>query len=332
MVSVLRRLVPWSLFLASFGGILWWADHLELGARSALATNLLATILLLAMLAFPLLTNVQWHKPSFARAYRAVPFVLLALVHGLAQLFAPYLWAEATCAMVVPFALLVGYWCVRPLANELLRALGKAFTPIWFALVAGCLGTPLVLLTRRELDGLALAALCGWLGACVLGVIAGAVRLKRRLREWEADVRTDDEKRAFPALRRSKWLGFATLLWLVFPLQILAIALLADGAHWSLSADTRQVLGLAAAVLGGAIFSCLWLGWYLLVCLQWGWHGNDAGAVARIDDYAEFLRIKLTADTAEVWAIGVDARENPQGDYPATIRLVDHFTVTTKGG
>jgi hypothetical protein len=330
VISVVRRLLPWTLFFVSCYGVMRWEEYLNVGGREAFGTNLAATILLLAMIAFPLITNERWRKP-FTRFYTAIPFVLLGLVHGVAQLFAPYLWAEATYLLVAPFALLIGYWCVRPLANELLRKLGKAFGPIWLLLVTGCLGTPLVLMAEQGASGLALAALACWLGVCLVGVLAGAYRLKRRLSERRRDAQTPEETAAFPKVWRAKWAGFATLVWLVFPLQILAIALLEDGIGSNYLAGLRHWVGYGAAAIGGAIFACLWLGWYVLVCLQWGWHGNDAGSVARIDDYAEFLRIKLTADKAEVWAIGVDARETELGDYPATIRLVDHFEVTTKG-
>lgn len=329
VLSVIRRLIPWALFIASVYGLVLWGTYL-LAGRKAVGTNIAAALLLLAMTAFPLVTNDRWRTP-WKRAYTALPFLLLGFVHGVAQLMAPYLWAEATCSMLVPFVLILGYWCVRPLATELVRILGKAFVPVWLALLVGSLGTPLVLLVQQKPEGLALWALFAWLAVCVVGVCVGAFRLKRRLLERKHDARTDEERAGFRRVWRWKWAGYATVLWLAFPLQIVAIALLSDGAGGGVADESRRWFGLGAAILGGAMFSCLSLGWYLLVCLQWSWHGNDCGSVARIDDYAEFLRIKVTEDGAEVWAIGVDARETEQGDYPATIRLIDHFTVSTKG-
>jgi hypothetical protein len=85
----------------------------------------------------------------------------------------------------------------------------------------------------------------------------------------------------------------------------------------------------------------LWVGWYFCICLQWNAHGNEAGSAARVTDYGEFLRIKLTKDRAEVWAISVEERLDPQPkwyfrcfhrkatlvDPMPTARLIDHFTV-----
>jgi hypothetical protein len=101
---------------------------------------------------------------------------------------------------------------------------------------------------------------------------------------------------------------------------------------------THPIVGCALAVFFGAYFSCLWLGWYFFVCLQFNAHGNEAGGAARVVQYAEFLRIKLTDDAAEVFVI---AAEGPQAtdrkrwefwkadraDHPIHARLVDHFVV-----
>jgi hypothetical protein len=103
--------------------------------------------------------------------------------------------------------------------------------------------------------------------------------------------------------------------------------------HWLL------MLGLVA-VLGG-YFACLWVGWYFCICLQWNAHGNEAGGAARVTDFGEFLRIKLTKDKAEVWAISVEEQLDPHPPWYArlfrrkatlaepmpTARLIDHFTV-----
>ena len=94
----------------------------------------------------------------------------------------------------------------------------------------------------------------------------------------------------------------------------------------------------------GAYFTCLWIGWYFLVCLQWNVHGNEAGTASRVAIFAVFLRIKLTADAAEVWAISPEPpprqrswlrrwRPSIRGeseafsDHPIRARVVDHFVV-----
>ncbi|MBK9035966.1 MAG: hypothetical protein IPL61_32750 [Myxococcales bacterium] len=116
-------------------------------------------------------------------------------------------------------------------------------------------------------------------------------------------------------------------------------------------ADLRPppALALLLTAYFGAYFTCLVFGWYLLLCLQWNGHGNEAGGAARVVDYAEFVRIKLTRDRAEVWVIaaadrGPDAppprpswwtrtrawmsmRLPPPHDHVGTATLVDHFTI-----
>ncbi|MEZ4400768.1 MAG: hypothetical protein R3B06_12155 [Kofleriaceae bacterium] len=96
------------------------------------------------------------------------------------------------------------------------------------------------------------------------------------------------------------------------------------------------------ATLWGAYLTCLWLGWYFLLALQWNAHGNEAGGAARVVDYAEFVRIKLTRDRAEVFVIGAGAgpvgatwwqRLFRLGQLPPVDRvggavLVDHFTIS----
>jgi hypothetical protein len=101
---------------------------------------------------------------------------------------------------------------------------------------------------------------------------------------------------------------------------------------------THPILGCALAVFFGAYFSCLWLGWYFFVCLQFNAHGNEAGSAARVVQYAEFLRIKLTDDAAEVYVIAAEgpaaSERKPwqvwkvdRADHPIHARLVDHFVV-----
>jgi hypothetical protein len=98
------------------------------------------------------------------------------------------------------------------------------------------------------------------------------------------------------------------------------------------------------SVVFGAYFTCLWIGWYFLLCLQWNVHGNEAGTAARVAIFALFVRIKLTADAAEVWTIAPEpparrrswlARWRPSirgdqaafADLPLRARVVDHFVV-----
>jgi hypothetical protein len=94
----------------------------------------------------------------------------------------------------------------------------------------------------------------------------------------------------------------------------------------------------ALAVLFGAYFTCLWIGWYFFVCVQFNAHGNEAGTAARVVQFAEFLRIKLRHDGAEVFVLAVEGpapKPPPRwafwradiADLPIKARLVDRFYI-----
>jgi hypothetical protein len=113
--------------------------------------------------------------------------------------------------------------------------------------------------------------------------------------------------------------------------------------HASFMPSSWPVHALAVALFAflGAYFACLWTGWYFCICLQWNAHGNEAGGAARVTEYGAFLRIKLTRDQAEVWAIAVEptltskpplhrrilGRKTIDFTRPPTARLIDHFTL-----
>lgn len=100
--------------------------------------------------------------------------------------------------------------------------------------------------------------------------------------------------------------------------------------------------GYPIAIALSAYLSCLWLGWYFFIALQWNAHGNEAGGAARVVSFAEFLRIKLTKDQAEVFVIGVEGPSAPERsvfrpcsrrampEQPPIARLIDHFVVGVK--
>jgi hypothetical protein len=131
-------------------------------------------------------------------------------------------------------------------------------------------------------------------------------------------------------LGASKWTRLTCLsLWLALAAVFVGVPVVAG-----LPAPERAWQGALVAVIAGAFFACLWLGWYLLVCLQWHAHGNDAASVARVDTYAVFLRIKLTEEAAEVWAVQADeiVEDDENGAQKTKIvgRIIDHFQVTAR--
>jgi hypothetical protein len=85
------------------------------------------------------------------------------------------------------------------------------------------------------------------------------------------------------------------------------------------------VITMAATGILTAVSSGLWFSWYLAVSLAFDRHNNEAGAVSRIADFAELVRIKLTPQTLSAYVIGID-RARTDGDELAP-RLVDVFTL-----
>lgn len=115
-------------------------------------------------------------------------------------------------------------------------------------------------------------------------------------------------------------LHFPSATWVVWDLEALRIT---DMAFWS-------VMGVVAGTGAlTAIWSGLWFSWYLAVCLAFDRHNNEAGAVARIADFAEIVRIKLTPEALTAYVIGVD-RVQTDGDKLRP-RLVDVFTLRVQG-
>jgi hypothetical protein len=83
----------------------------------------------------------------------------------------------------------------------------------------------------------------------------------------------------------------------------------------------------------GALFSCIWFGWYVAVSLAFHGHNNEAGGGARSERYRHMIRFKLTENSLTGFVIGID---NPVTDFSdksnlPKFRLVDVFTIQAKG-
>ena len=66
--------------------------------------------------------------------------------------------------------------------------------------------------------------------------------------------------------------------------------------------------GLVPAILAGlagAVICCLWTGWYFAVCFAFNGHNNEVGGAARIENFKEFIRFRLTRDGITGYVIAV---------------------------
>lgn len=83
--------------------------------------------------------------------------------------------------------------------------------------------------------------------------------------------------------------------------------------------------------------SRIWFSWYLGVSLAFNGHNNEAGGLARIEDFKHILRIRVQKDKLTVFVIGIDESKPdlselmPEDDIQKTekslpnVRLVDKF-------
>jgi len=91
-------------------------------------------------------------------------------------------------------------------------------------------------------------------------------------------------------------------------------------------------LRLLAAFLAGAVFSCIWLGWYFAVALAFNGHNNEAGGGSRSERYRHMIRFKLTQDSLTGYVIGIDQPvEDFTREKSPVFRLVDVFTIRCSG-
>jgi len=116
------------------------------------------------------------------------------------------------------------------------------------------------------------------------------------------------------------------VLWVGSWLAAIAIAVVgADGVALAPAgvAQWAVVLGLTALVT--IAVGCAHLGWYLAFAAAIGAHGNEIGGAARIDDYRQFIRFRLTERGLTGFVIAID---HPSSD-PTAIRpyVVDVFEV-----
>ena len=90
----------------------------------------------------------------------------------------------------------------------------------------------------------------------------------------------------------------------------------------------------------GAVFCCLWTGWYFGICFAFNGHNNEVGGAARIEQFKQFIRFRLTPDGLTGYVIALDdvsavGERNREGriqdgrDLKPT--LIDVFHLEPKG-
>lgn len=116
--------------------------------------------------------------------------------------------------------------------------------------------------------------------------------------------------------KRNNRIGLA-LLWLVYGAVMLGLPWITAwalrrfaGAEYSLVFHNPEgwfaVLPAIVAGAIGAVICCLWTGWYFAVTFLFNGHNNEVGGTARVENFKEFMRIRLTRDSLTAYVIAVD--------------------------
>jgi hypothetical protein len=109
--------------------------------------------------------------------------------------------------------------------------------------------------------------------------------------------------------RHTRWR--VVLAWGLYGALLLVLPFVwrSDAAVWLHSGSTW--LRLVVAMLFGALLSCVWLGWYLVIALDFNGHPYEAGGAARMEEFQQFIRFRLTENELTGYVIAID---EPQTD------------------
>ncbi|HXQ69867.1 MAG TPA: hypothetical protein VN844_05250, partial [Pyrinomonadaceae bacterium] len=148
--------------------------------------------------------------------------------------------------------------------------------------------------------------------------------------------------------KRNSRIGL-TLLWLVYGAVMLRLPWI---TKWGLSffgndnyslifPNQQGWFTLIPAILAGiigAVICCLWTGWYFAVSFLFNGHNNEVGGTARVENFKEFIRFRLTNDSLTGYVIAVDdvssigktenGHTNDGSDLQ--VRLIDVFHLVPK--
>ncbi len=89
----------------------------------------------------------------------------------------------------------------------------------------------------------------------------------------------------------------------------------------------------------GAVFCCLWTGWYFGICFAFNGHNNEIGGAARIEEFKEFIRFRLTPEGLtgyvialdDVSVVGTEKDGRTLDGRDLHPKLIDVFHLTPKG-
>lgn len=177
--------------------------------------------------------------------------------------------------------------------------LGFAALGLWHALLQLALPLLLVLALPWHL------ALAAGLATAVVSYLIGRLA-PRLLARWDA-------------ADRGKLGVLLLVLWLAWTGGLVAFAFAQASPQLATGASFFVALAL------GLILTCTFFGWYLAISICFDGHNNEAGGGARIEQFKQFIRFRLTAEGLTGYVIAIDEVE--EDGRRLKPRLIDVFEV-----
>jgi hypothetical protein len=132
-------------------------------------------------------------------------------------------------------------------------------------------------------------------------------------------------------LKKDNRIGLS-LLWLAYGGVMLTLPWITarglslfDQSYAPVFSNTTGWMGLLPSALAGgagAIICCLWTGWYFAICFVFNGHNNEVGGAARIEEFKQFIRFRLTRNGLTGYVIAVDD-VSLVGETDANGRILD---------
>ena len=139
-------------------------------------------------------------------------------------------------------------------------------------------------------------------------------------------------------LNRNTGVGLL-IAWIIYGALMLFLPKLVGGSpvflNWT---GPVALIPAVLAGLAGAVICCLWTGWYFAVSFAFNGHNNEVGGAARIENFKQFIRFRLTRDGITGYVIAVndvsriDTKVNGRKQDGSDLepKLIDVFHLTCK--
>jgi hypothetical protein len=330
VVSAQDYLPFWGLVLFGVGNfslVLYQAQHAGTYGTLPGFGKSVCILLSIAVAVAAMVTAMQYSKWLFEQAYRItvtfwsyLPVTALSIVAiiflGLAIWF---FGGQPVRYLAVDIVFLVGLLVV--IGAPILLAIfvgNKARKSVFFLLGAWLalllLTVPYLLVWYGSVLALILAPLIV-IGVTLVGLAIMKLVPENRMRSFV----TAGPLAAF-------WLAYGAAM-VLLPLilhrdpDLYGFALWQGGSY----SPWQAVCGALLAGAFGALMSCVWLGWYFAVSVEFDGHAGEAGSAARREEYKQFIRFRITPDSLTGYVIGIDKPQQCGKELRA--RLVDVFTL-----